>query len=934
MKKVFLLSILMSYTFLVFAQTGSISGKVVDPIDQTSLIGANVVVKGTITGTTTDIDGNFKIGDLQPGQVTLEISFIGYKGKEIVAEIRSGETTDLGQIELNASSLGLEEVEIIASIARDRETPVAFSNIEGETIESRIGNQEYPEILRNTPSIYVTKEGGGFGDSRINVRGFNQRNVAVMINGVPVNDMENGWVYWSNWAGLSDVTSDLQVQRGLGASKLAVASVGGSINIITNAAEIEQKTVASVSFGNDGYQKYSLAYSTGLGDNGWALTVQGTHTLGDGYVDGTMFRAYSYFASLSKVFDDGNQTLAFTALGAPQWHHQRLVDEYDGVSLRTFVDPDDTGDPFTDMGIKYNHLWGTYKGDEYSWRKNFYHKPMAFLNHYWTISNKTELSTSAYISFGRGGGTGPRGRINGSFDTDSKFRAQTNAEYDQNGSVRWEDIEDWNQGQDVPDFGDPKMTWDEYTATQSDIPDGIDNRKGYFADKYVNTSSYGFVRRASMNSHNWYGVLSTLTHEFNSRLNLVAGIDARYYKGIHYRRMDDLLGADAYFTNTNINNAGNFITQEKESSAVASLQNDQILNYYNDGLVNWAGVFGQLEYSTDKLSTFISLSGSNQGFKRVDYFNYLDGDDTEADGNPKQKSDWENFLGGTVKAGALYNINKRHNVFLNAGFYSQQPIFDNVFINFVNDVNDEVVNQKVYALEGGYGYTSQFLNLNFNAYYTLWDDRQFDKDVEFEDGSEGLATFSGVSQLHRGVELELTSSPIEKLTINGMASLGKWEYNDNFKADVTNIDTQEDMGSVTIFADGLKVGDAAQTTLSLGASYEIIRGLEVYADSYYANNLYAEYDINDKQFTQEGGEVAKLPSYTLFDAGASYFFTLANIDFTLRVNVNNVFDKEYIAELDTNIKDDPETDNYNEFYDNRGFYGFGRTWNTTLKIKF
>ena len=54
-----------------------------------------------------------------------------------------------------------------------------------------------------------------------------------MINGQPVNDMENGWVYWSNWAGLADVTTAMQVQRGLGSSKLAISTVGGTINVVT-----------------------------------------------------------------------------------------------------------------------------------------------------------------------------------------------------------------------------------------------------------------------------------------------------------------------------------------------------------------------------------------------------------------------------------------------------------------------------------------------------------------------------------------------------------------------------------------------------------------------------------------------------------------------------------------------------------------------------
>ncbi len=125
----------------------------------------------------------------------------------------------------------------VTDIAKDRKTPVAVSTIKEAQIVERLGNQELPEILKSTPSVYATKGGGGFGDGRVNIRGFDTNNIAVMVNGMPVNDMEGGTVYFSNWQGLSDVTSALQVQRGLGSSKLAIASVGGTMNFITRAAD-------------------------------------------------------------------------------------------------------------------------------------------------------------------------------------------------------------------------------------------------------------------------------------------------------------------------------------------------------------------------------------------------------------------------------------------------------------------------------------------------------------------------------------------------------------------------------------------------------------------------------------------------------------------------------------------------------------------------
>ena len=126
----------------------------------------------------------------------------------------------------------LKDVVVTSQMAVARKTPVAVSQVPMSFIEEKIGTQEFPEILKSTPGVHANKEGGGYGDSEIYMRGFDNTNIAVMVNGVPMNDMENQNVYWSNWAGLTDVTRTMQTQRGLGASKVSAPSVGGTINII------------------------------------------------------------------------------------------------------------------------------------------------------------------------------------------------------------------------------------------------------------------------------------------------------------------------------------------------------------------------------------------------------------------------------------------------------------------------------------------------------------------------------------------------------------------------------------------------------------------------------------------------------------------------------------------------------------------------------
>ncbi len=774
---------------LAQAQT-TITGTVVDETNM-PLPGASVVVDGTSTGTSTDFDGKFSLTTEESSGV-LTISFVGY-GNE---KARFDGAGNIGSIGLAPSADVLDEIFITGTvdIAQDRKTPVAVSTIKASDIQELIGTKEFPEILAKTPSVYATKQGGGFGDSRINVRGFDQTNIAVMINGMPVNDMENGAVYWSNWAGLSDITSAMQVQRGLGASKLAIASVGGTINVVTNSSEKAQGGSVSATVGNDSYMKYVASYNTGLMESGFSASVLFSTFQGDGYVDGTKGQGQNYFIGLGQRTKNEKHNFQFIFTGAPQWHHQRSRE----IAISDYIRyGGEDGEP----NIRYNDQWGYLNGEEYSFRRNFYHKPVMSLNWEWAISDMSKLSTVVYGSWGRGGGTGEIGRINGR----RQFQFKT-AE----GLVPVQDIYNWNSGQSVPDFGDDRTQYNNgfYNTGNNGHPDG-GGRSG---------SDNGISRRASMNSHNWYGTIINFNTELNEYLNLDLGLDLRTYTGLHYRVVNDVLGADGYVDYDNINDRPNFISPNQFVKAKPSwnpfqnIKDQEKIDYNNDGKVNWSGIFGQLEYSKDKISAFVQASVSNQGFKRIDYFNYVPAE---------QETDTKNFLGGNIKTGLNYNINDNHNVFFNTGYYSKQPKFDAVWINFGNNFNEDIVNEKVLGFELGYGFRSQAFNANVNLYRTSWKDRFISQSVTFnEDTPEevrGSANYQGVTEIHSGIELDFVYRPSSRLTFNGMVSYGDWYYEGDVQADVFDND-QNFIGSSTLYLDDVKVGDAAQFTANAGLS--------------------------------------------------------------------------------------------------------------------
>ncbi len=562
-------------TAIVFGQT-KLTGKIVDETNQ-PLPGASVVVSGTTVGTSTDFEGNFTF-DSSQANGTITVSFVGYEGKTLSFK----GSKKFGTISISPSAESLNEVIItgVIDIAKDRQTPVAVSTIKAAEIVEKLGSQEFPEILNATPSVYATKSGGGFGDSRINIRGFDQRNTAVLINGMPVNDMESGWVYWSNWAGLSDVTSAMQVQRGLGSSKLAISSVGGTINVITRTSDQKEGGNVGVSVGNDGYQKWIGSYSTGLMDNGFSASFVLSRTTGDGYTEGTAFEGHNYYIGVGKKLDKHN--LMFTFTGAPQWHNQHSR----AIEIWRYQDYGKGGQPNT----KFNDAWGYLDGKEFSFRKNFYHKPVMSINWDWEINDQTTLGTVAYGSWGRGGGSGPIGDVNNIRDFDYRLR-------DENGHFRMDDIVDWNSGKNVPDFG---------------------ARRNNITNDYTN----GLTRRSSMNSHNWYGIIANLHNVTNENFSWDFGIDARTYKGIHYRVVSDLLGAAGYVDNKDKNNPNRDITKFVDAAPNwnpwANIKDQQKIEYYNDGGARWLGAFAQAEYKTEALSTFIQAGISNQSFQRID----------------------------------------------------------------------------------------------------------------------------------------------------------------------------------------------------------------------------------------------------------------------------------------------------------------------------
>ncbi len=879
----------------------TVIGKVVDENDA-PLIGATVIVPGTSTGTGTDAAGNFSL-KVDAGTQSVEISFIGYVTE--TREIKGGGgRIDLGTIVLKTDAVTLQDVIVSQSVAVQRKTPVAVSTVTADEITYKLGGQEFPEILKSTPGVYVTKDGGGFGDAKINMRGFQSANVAVMVNGVPVNDMEWGGVYWSNWAGLSDVTRSMQTQRGLGASKISAPSVGGSVNIVTNGIDAKKGGTFSFGVGNDGLYNLSLSLSTGLTKNGWAMSILAAKRWGDGYIQGTNFEGYNWFVNISKRINDRHQ-LSLTAFGAPQKHGQRNALN-DGLTIaewqkaKNFMGEKDM--------YRYNASYGFDKNGKQRYSSfNEYHKPQISLNHQWQIDYKSSLSTALYMSIGRGSGYSGQGRTS----------ADRNA---------WKGT---NYGILNTTFRNPDGTF-AYDKIQELNAASIDGSR--------------MVMSKSNNNHMWYGLLSTYTNQITPSLELSAGVDVRYYIGEHNNEIIDLYDGKYFIDDNSRRNvkASDNIAAADPTWQYEKLQvGDKVYRDY-DGHVHQEGVFAQLEWTRNKLNAFVSGSISNTGYWRYDRF-YYDAEHAE--------SDHVNFLGYTVKGGANYNITDKHNVFANLGYISRAPFFSGgAFLQSTtsNVTNPDPLNERVFSAELGYGFRSGIFTANLNAYYTLWMDKSFVRSTQMSNGDYARINLGGVDARHMGIELDFSLRPTRWMDITGMLSLGNWIWDSNTKGYIYDSQGQPMTAALDgtvasgIMADdhawlflkqkGIKVGGSAQTTGAIGVTVRPMKGLRVSADWIAYGNNYADFwlgsGLNGNQ-TIEVKDPWRIPWGHQLDLSASYRFKIGNIFATIYGNVNNVYNYNYIMDAQSDALQEGIWQNAYAV-----MYSFGRTYTVRVKINF
>lgn len=878
--------LIVSFLFMgmSFAQNAKISGVISESASGQIVSGAKVEIKSrsqssSIKRVITDANGKYEFLEIPFGEYRITVTLLTFD--TIVKEVKVNKADQVFNISM-AGSLEFEEVKVIGNLVKEGVVPVAITKISAQKIAEELASRDLPMLLNGTAGVYATQQGGGDGDARINVRGFDQRNVGVMIDGVPVNDMENGAVYWSNWFGLDAITATMQVQRGLGATKIAMPSIGGTINIITQGIGNKKGGSLKQEYGTGNFMRTSISYNTGILPKGWGLTASASYKQSKGWIEGTPSQGFFGYLKISKQFEKHLVTLS--GFSAPQQHGQRSYRQ--GIQYWSEERANEMGVVIdstaflSNLGYEFNQHWGyrTVDGQKevMTERLNYYNKPQLTLKDFWKVSKKLSISNMAYMSIGRGGGTSL-------FNSAAIIR-------DSNYLIDWDQIIQENKVNSL--FGVPNID-PQYSPTE------------------IKSSQ---ILLASVNNHFWLGYLGQMNYEINKKLELSAGLDVRYYKGSHYQEIKDLLGGDYYID-----------FSDKNASTPMKRVGDKIakntFNANRDGLVQWTGVFTQLQYESKTISAFINVTGIVNGYKGIDYFQKKEivlsdttlsvgyYDTVNYNGNTYTNSSsvaqfvetpWKYIPGATIKMGACLKVSDNSSVYMNFGYLNRTPMFSNVIDNNYNRFFGEIVNERIIALEQGFNFANSVYGVNVNLYTTNWKNKPFPYGVAVPDPNDPTESIyvniNGMDAIHLGGEIDVSWKISKKISTDVMFSLGDWFWNSSKTVIIPQYDSLE----YTFNAKGVHVGDAAQTAFSASIRYEPFKNLYVKGQFQFFDRYYSDFNPFSLQGTNGGKESWVMPSFQLLNLFCGYKFNINQDALILSGGVTNVFNTICISDASNN----------------------------------
>ena len=922
--------------FSMLAQDATVKGKVVDANSNEAVPGVEIRILSSVFNTETDSEGSFSItsNNLPQGEQVLIVNKADYILQRIPITIQNGKTVDLDLILLQ---LDLSEVEAQIGI---------ISLSDNELNEDEGTSYNVSGLLQASNDTFLDAAAFDFSATFFRPRGLDSEHGKVLINGIEMNKQFNGRPQWSNWGGLNDAQRNREFSMGLKANDYTFGGLAGTTNIVMRASQYRKGGRVSYAAANRSYTGRIMgSYNSGMTQNGWAYAVLASRRFGEeGFQDGTLYDANSFFASVEKKLND-DHSLNLTAFYTPNRRGRSTAITQEAKDLK---------------GIKYNPNWGYQDGEIRNSRERDIEEPVIMLNHYWNISDKTRLNTNIGYQFGKIGNS----RIDNGDNRNPfgnyyqrmpsyflRFPSPTSYDYQQ-----------------------------AYLSEQEFINDGqIDWNNIYQTNLNSATGYSSYVLQDDRVDDTQLTFNSIISSAITENITLNGTLNYRSLKSENFAEITDLLGG------TGFEDFDRFYSGPTPSFAQSDVQNpnriaqvgDAYKYNYELGATVLSG-FAQAQFKYSEVDFYLGLNASNTSYQRTGIFQngyFAEGNRSLGD------SEEVTFTNFGAKGGLTYKVTGRHLIDFNGGYYTIAPTLRNSFANARqnNDIVDNLTEEKIQSADLSYIYRSPIVKARVTGFYAGFQDATeigfFFTQNAF--GTEDNSAFvqeivQGIEKRNVGVEMGIEAQVTPTFLVKAAASVGQNIYTDNATIYLSGDDYDFDpndgfvegndleaRGKRTVYLENYHVAGGPERAYQIGFEYRDPDFWWVGATTNYFSNAYVDVsslrrsedfalDTDLQVFADYDPEVAnqllqqeQLDDYFLVNIVGGKSWKIKDYYVGFFATINNVLDQEY----KTGGFEDSRRSNYQQqleeqsntggpLFGNRYFFGNGTTYYLNLYVRF
>ncbi|MFK5983426.1 MAG: carboxypeptidase-like regulatory domain-containing protein [Flavobacteriaceae bacterium] len=951
MKKIiFTLCIALASNLTLFAQDAVIKGRVVDTHSSEVISEIGVRILSSNFHTETDSEGLFNLtgADFPQGEQVLVVSKLNYITQSIPITIQNGETINLDPIIMEIDLTELESQIGVISLSDgelDGDLGGSASNVSG--------------LLQASRDVFLSAAAFDFSATFFRPRGLDNAYGKVLINGIEMNKQFNGRPQWGDWGGLNDVQRNREFSMGIKANDYTFGDLAGTTNIIMRASKNRKNGRVSFAAANRSYQGRMMAsYSSGVSKTGWAYSFLAARRFGnEGYIDGTLYDANSFYASVEKKINDAH-SINFTGFYTPNRRGRSTAITQEVKDLK---------------GIRYNPNWGYQDGEKRNSRVRNIKEPVFMLNHYWNVNEKININTNVAYQ------TGSIGNTRVDYGGTRLVIIDGQETYIGGGRNPF-----GNYYQRLPSYflQDPNPTpgdfQNAYLAGQEFIANGQLDWESLYRGNSISANNGGnsiYAIQEDRIDDTQFSINSIFDIAVNENVLINGNINYRNLKSENFAELKDLLGGTGFldvdfFAEGEDGNVDIIVGDVAQSdlrnrNRIVTEGDRYKYNYeINSSVISG---FAQAQFKYSKVDFYLAASVANTDYQRNGLYENGNYPGARSFGESEQLS----FTDYGVKGGLTYKITGRHLIDVNLGYLTKAPAIRNSFTNARqnNDVTIGLDSEKIQNIDIGYIFRSPIIKARITGFYSNFKDGN-DLGFYFTENISGLGleqdafiqeTLTNVEKQHIGVEFGIEAQVTPTIKVKGAASLGQYTYNNNPNLYITSDDLE---GPIT-FGDGttkLKdyhVAGGPEKAFQIGLEYRDPKFWWFGLTTNYFSNAYIDVnnlarsdnfssDFDGQPFNDYDEEEARnllkqeeFNDYFLVNIVGGKSWKIKKYYVGFFATINNVLDQEYITGgfeqgRKTNyrdLKEDKSREN-GAVFGPRYFFGYGTSYYVNVYVRF